>query len=178
MFEGCLEVCGDQLIEKLRSLSTDPTHAELYDGELEKWLSLCGFKGDIQLETQQLRTSACEALIEKKRIAQAKRVFRKIRPINRPLLAKIRETEEKHAKAARIYEKIGDIQNATKNWRLAGYWEKVTSQSSQEAEDIEWILALQTHLQKAPSDIKRRLTQRERQTLLLKAGQAVGQYMN
>ena len=177
MFEGCLEVCGDQLIEKLRSLSTDLNHAELYDGELEKWLSLCGFKGDIQLETQQLRTSACEALIEKKRIAQAKRVFRKIRPINRPLLAKIRETEEKHAKAARIYEKIGDIQNATKNWRLAGYWEKVSSQSSQEAEDIEWILALQTHLQKAPSDIERRLTQRERQTLLLKAGQAVGQYM-
>ena len=176
MFEGCLEVCGDQLIEKLRSLSTDPNHAELYDGELEKWLSLCGFKGDIQVETKQLRTSACEALIEKKRIAQAKKVFRKIRPINRPLLAKIRETEENHAKAARIYEKIGDIQNATNNWRLAGCWEKVTSQSSQEAEDIEWILALQTHLQKAPSDIERRLTQIERQILLLKVGQAVGQY--
>jgi hypothetical protein len=176
MFEGCLEVCGDQLIEKLRSLSTDPNHAELYDGELEKWLSLCGFKGDIQLETQQLRTSACEALIEKQRIAQAKRVFRKIRPINRPLLAKIRETEEQNAKAARIYERVGDIQNATKNWRLAGCWERVTPQSSQEAEDIKWILALQAHLQKAPMDIEKRLTQRERQILLLKAGQAVGQY--
>lgn len=176
IFEGCLEVCGDQLIEKLRSLSTDLNHAELYDGELEKWLSLCGFKEDIQLETQQLRTSACEALIEKKRIAQAKRVFRKIRPINRPLLAKIRETEEKHAKAARIYEKIGDIQNATKNWRLAGFWERVAPQGTQESEDIEWLLTLQAHLNGAPSGIETRLLQRERQLLLFKAGQALGQY--
>ncbi len=176
MFEGCLEVCGDQLIEKLRSLSTDPNHAELYDGELEKWFSLCGFKGDIQVETQQLRTSACEALIEKKRIAQAKRVFRKIRPINRPLLAKIRETEEKHAKAARVYEKIGDVQNATKNWRLAGYWDRITPQTDQESEDIEWLLTLQAHLNAAPPSIETRLLHRERQLLLFKAGQALGQY--
>jgi len=176
IFEGCLEVCGDQLIEKLRSLSTDPNHGEYYVGELEKWLLACGFKGDIKLESQQLRTAACETLIENKRTTEAKRVFSKIRPINRPLLAKIRESEERHAKAARVYEKMGDVQNATKNWRLAGIWERVTPQGTQESEDIEWLLTLQAHLNGAPSGIETRLLHRERQLLLIKAGQALGQY--
>jgi hypothetical protein len=176
IFEGCLGVCGDRLIEKIKALSADPNYAEYYNGELERWLSLCDFKGDIQAEVLQLRTSACEALIERKRVAQAKKVFSKIRPINRPLLAKIRETEERHAKAARVYEKIGDIQNATKNWRLAGCWDRITPQTNQESEDIQWLLTLQAHLSTAPINIETRLLHKERQLLLLKAGQALGQY--
>jgi len=173
-YEGCLTFCSDKFVAQLDKLSRDSLHAERFAGNVEAWLNLCGVAGDIPSEANRLRRAAFDALLGAGKIRLAAEVFLKIQPSDQLLRARLREAEGQHREAAEIYDKEGDLDSASRNWRLIGQWDRVTPTSPQEAQDIEWLQGLKQHLAKVPAGLNDRLLKMERESVLRYVNEALG----
>lgn len=142
-----------------------PREAKHYDGNVEGWLQVTAFPGDIPREARRLRMTAVEALMEHD-AESADRVLTKIVPEETSLMARVREAQGRFEEAAQAFERAGMPTDALRAWRLAGKWEQaVRLADGTERDDLEWLGELQRAVDRRPTDLGERLTPGERERL-------------
>lgn len=150
----------------LQEQAGSPDTADHYAGDVEGWLRLTGYPGDIAGEARRLRVVAVEALIEDSPGA-ADRTLRKVVPEDTRLVARVREAQGRFDEAAEAFERAEMAEDALRAWRMAGRWEEaIRLADGTERVDLRWLGELQRMVEKQPTDLGERLTAGERERLL------------
>ena len=149
----------------LREQAARPDTASHYAGDVEGWLRLTGYPGDLAGEARRLRVLAVEALIERDPDA-ANRTLMKVVPEDTGLVARVREAQGRFDEAAEAFERAEMPADALRAWRMAGRWEKaIRLAEGAERADLEWLGDLQRVVEEQPADLGERLTPGERERL-------------
>ena len=78
------------------------------------------------------------------------------------------ESEEsgRHSEAGAAFEEVGMPQDALRNWRVAGDFEKALPLAKGKAKaDLRWLIRAEKHMRRRPHGIQDRLTVAERRRL-------------
>jgi len=149
----------------LQEQAGSPDTAGHYAGDVEGWLRLTGYPGDIAGEARRLRVLAVEALIEHDPEA-ANRTLKKVVPEDTRLVARVREAQGRFDEAAEAFERAEMPEDALRAWRMAGRWEQaIRLAEGTERADLEWLGDLQRIVEQQPTDLGERLTPEERERL-------------
>ncbi|MCY3841297.1 MAG: hypothetical protein OXH09_22065 [Gammaproteobacteria bacterium] len=149
----------------LQEQAGSPDTADRYAGDVEGWLRLTGYPGDIAGEARRLRVLAVEALIEHDAEA-ANRTLKKVVPEDTRLVARVREAQGRFDEAAEAFERVEMPEDALRAWRMAGRWEEaIRLAEGTERADLEWLGDLQRIVEQQPTDLGERLTPGERERL-------------
>ena len=139
--------------------------ARRFNGNVEGWLELTGHMGDVTVEARQLRVLAFETLIDRDTDA-ADRVLVLVVPQEAPLLARLREAQERFDEAAEAFERAEMPTDALRTWRKAGRWERAVGLAhGTERKDLEWLIQLEQTVTRRPGGLAARLTGNERERL-------------
>ena len=88
---------------------------------------------------------------------------KRVAPRFSPPLARWHEASGYHTQAAEEFEGIAMPEDALRNWRLAGTWEKALRLASgQDRENLEWLGQLEERMAAKPPDLKAWLTPAEK----------------
>jgi len=101
----------------LETSARDPREAGYLDDEIEAWLDLTGFAGDLDAEGRRLRVLAGQTLLGAGALDEAERVLHGIVPAELALVARLQEARGLFTEAAETFEKIGASDDALRNWR-------------------------------------------------------------
>ena len=123
-----LEAGGDWLRDALPPVSqavrdsiercaADVVEAEHFAGDVEGWLELSGYRGDFKGRARDLRSRAATALLQARRVEQAERVIRTVRPEDMLLNALYMEKSGRMEEAATLYERAGSSTDANRELR-------------------------------------------------------------
>ena len=157
----------------LREHAANPDTAGHYAGDVEGWLRLTGYPGDIEVEARRLRVIAVEALIEGD-ADTADRTLRKVVPEDIRLVARVREAQGRFVDAAEAFERAEMPEDALRAWRMAGRWEQaIRLAEGTERADLEWLGDLQRMVEEQPTDLGERLTAGERERLQRVVGRVI-----
>ncbi|MDE0659920.1 MAG: hypothetical protein OXI79_09775 [Gammaproteobacteria bacterium] len=157
----------------LREHAGNPDTAGHYAGDVEGWLRLTGYTGDIAGEARRLRVLAVEALIEHDPDA-ADRTLKKVVPEDTRLVARVREAQGRFDEAAEAFERAEMPEDALRTWRMAGRWERaIRLAEGTERADLEWLGDLQRTVEEQPTDLGERLTPGERERLQRVVGRVI-----
>ncbi|MDE0193394.1 MAG: hypothetical protein OXQ90_18725, partial [Gammaproteobacteria bacterium] len=149
----------------LQEQAADPDTASHYAADVEGWLRLTGYPGDIAAEARRLRVLAVEALIDPDPDA-ANRTLKKVVPEDTRLVARVREAQGRFDEAAEAFERAEMPEDALRAWRMAGRWEQaIRLAEGTERADLEWLGDLQRTVEQQPNDLGERLTPGERERL-------------
>ncbi|MCY4057715.1 MAG: hypothetical protein OXG44_06920, partial [Gammaproteobacteria bacterium] len=153
--------------------AASPDTAGHYAGDVEGWLRLTGYPGDIAGEARRLRVLAVKALIEHDAEA-ANRTLKKVVPEDTRLVARVREAQGRFDEAAEAFERAEMPEDALRAWRMAGRWEQaIRLAEGTERADLEWLGNLQRMAEKQPEDLGERLTPGERERLQRVVGRVI-----
>ena len=157
----------------LREHAANPDTAGHYAGDVEGWLRLTGYPGDIEVEARRLRVIAVEALIEGDTEA-ADRTLKKVVPADTRLMARVREAQGRFDEAAEAFERAEMPDDALRAWRMAGRWEQaIRLAEGTERADLEWLSGLHRVVEERPTDLGERLTPGERERLQRVVGRVI-----
>ncbi|MXY55983.1 MAG: hypothetical protein F4029_04535 [Gammaproteobacteria bacterium] len=157
----------------LREHAANPDTAGHYAGDVEGWLRLTGYPGDIAGEARRLGVLAVEALIEHDPDA-ADRTLKKVVPEDTRLVARVREAQGRFDEAAEAFERAEMPEDALRAWRMAGRWEQaIRLADGTERADLEWLGDLQRTVEEQPTDLGERLTPGERERLQRVVGRVI-----
>ena len=149
----------------IRGQAGVPDEARHYVGNVEGWLELAGYPGNVVHEARRLRAIAVDALIPED-TAVADQILAKIVPEEARLTARVREAQRRLEEAAEAFERAGMPSDALRVWREAGRWERALHfAEGTEREDLEWLRELERAVEKRPADLDQRLTLGERERL-------------
>ncbi|MDE0422533.1 MAG: hypothetical protein OXK76_16840 [Gammaproteobacteria bacterium] len=159
----------------LQEQAASPDTADQYAGDVEGWLRLTGYPGDVAAQARRLRVLAVEALIEHDAEA-ANRALKKVVPEDTRLVARVREAQGRFDEAAEAFERAEMPEDALRAWRMAGRWEQaIRLAEGTERADLEWLGGLQRMVEEQPTDLGERLTPGERERLQRVVGRVIRQ---
>ena len=167
------EWLGDALVsvaqalhESLRDFVTDTNSARLYVKNVEAWLKITQFIGDISTEARDLRCLAFDTLLQAGDLESAEKVWNYIKPEDYYRSGQLREAQGKPEDAAEAFEVAGATKEAMRNWRVAGIWEKAYPLAEgEEKECLEWLINMERIVDRVPEDLPSRLTDGEKDRL-------------
>ena len=169
---SALLLVAQTLRRAVQDQASAPDEARHYDGNVEGWLSLTAYPGDIPREARRLRMTAVEALMAED-AESADRVLTKIVPEETSLMARVREAQGRFEEAAQAFERAEMPTDALRVWRLAGQWEQaVRLANGTERDDLEWLGDVQRAVDRRPTGLDERLTPGERERLKRVVGRA------
>ena len=91
--------------ESIERCAGDAGDAEHFTGDVEGWLELSGYRGDVAARARELRIRAATALLHAGRVVQAERVIRNVQPEDMRLNALYLEKSGRLEAAATLYER-------------------------------------------------------------------------
>ena len=100
--------------ESIERCAGDAGDAEHFTGDVEGWLELSGYRGDVAARARELRTLAATALLDAGRAVQAERVIRNVQPEDMRLSALYLEKCGRMEAAATLYERAGSSADANR----------------------------------------------------------------
>ncbi len=156
----------NKLLDALRLRAIQPDAAERFAGDVEGWLSRIGFVGEAAGTADQLRNSATDTLLEGRRAEAAHRVLERVQSPEPSRSGRTLEMLGHHEGAAEAFEEAGMKQEALRNWRQEGRWEKAYPLAKRaERADMKWLSDLERIAQRRPAKLEKRLTEEERKRM-------------
>ena len=164
--ESVLPTILQSLLRALHGCSADPDWAGQYAGEVEAWLDLIGYTGDMAIAAAALRRRAAESLAESGMWNDAERVLQSLDSPDPQLAGTILEHVGKTTGAAEAYERAGLIGDALRNWRESGRLDRaIRLARGEDRMDLQWLLDMQRLIAMRPSNVEARLNAAERRML-------------
>ena len=162
--QPALPSISQALLAALRKLSATPSGAELFTGDVDGWLKLIGFVGDAADETQSLRNRAVDTLMKGRSPAKALKVMETDLDAADPLrLAQVLEKLGQPEEAAAHFERAGSSEDALRNWRVAGRWDRaVPLADGEQKADLEWMSEVEDIARRRPPGLETRMTHEEK----------------
>lgn len=155
--------------ELRHSLDTEATiavTAKNFSKDVESWLSITGYIGDIKSEGRLLRCKAVDTLIEARDLQSADQVLARIHPDDHQRIGRLREMQGNFQEAAAAFEQAGASNDALRNWRMGGRWENsIHLADGDEKKDLEWLVEITKLMEQRPSKHVERLTLAEQKRL-------------
>ncbi len=157
------------LREGLHSSASDPQWAQRFNTtEVEGWLRLTGYEGDVAAKARLLRGSAFDALVKaadwgraragrKALLKAAESLLERIGPdFNR--LGRLREAQDRPEDAAEAYTRAHAPAEVLRVWRRHGRWERAVefAQDGVRA-DLKWLVDLDRLIARRPAQQNERL---------------------
>lgn len=167
-FRRALAGAAQRLRHGLDTAASNPANAASFTGNVEAWVSLTGYLGEAPQEARRLRCLAVETLLKANNLSAAETVHTRIAPPEPALTGRLREAQGRHIEAAEAYQKADKPDDARRNWRLAGRWEKaiaLADATSDEGADLTWLQAFERLLKQRPAGHAERLTAAEKKRL-------------
>ena len=112
--KDALPTVSQAVRESVERCAGSVDEAEHFAGDVEGWLELSGFRGDVAERSRELRTRAATALLNAGRTEQAERVIRSIQPEDMFLNALHTEKMGRLEEAATLYEQAGYSTDASR----------------------------------------------------------------
>lgn len=156
---------SQQLRQAMEGSTTSPSTATAFSGEVDGWLQLTNFAGNVAAEARRLRCVAAETLLEARDLSSAELVLKQVEPEDPMRTGRLREAQGRHEDAAEAFERAGSSEDALRNWRSAGRWERavlVAPDESEERSDLEWLVEVEGVMNRRPDGHAGRLTAGER----------------
>ena len=157
--------------------AADPASAVVFAGaDVEGWLGLTGYAGDVTARAHALRGKAFDALLKirgadesrserRARLAHAESVLETISP-DPVRLGRLREAQERPEDAVAAYERADRPMDALRVLRNFGRWERAAELADGETRaDLDWLLELKALVERRPPQQNRRLRNGERDRL-------------
>lgn len=159
---------AQELRQAIEGCAGDPEHAPAYQKQVDGWLDLTGYLGDVLAEARRLRCHAAETLITNGFVEEAEGVLDKVDPPEPLLTGRLQEARGDFADAARTFESVGATADALRSWRAAADWDqalRLLPAESPEAADLRWLQGVDELLVTRPEGHDTRLTPGERARL-------------
>lgn len=154
--------------QALRMGTTVPGEADKYAGDVEAWLDLAAWRGDLGQEARTLRAQAFDTLLAGGLLAPAEDLLKCLGPAEHARRGRLRERQQRYPEAAEAFEEAGEREEALRVWRVAGRWERAITCAEPETEahqDLTWLMELTDLMHRRPAGHALRLTTREREGL-------------
>lgn len=139
--------------------------AKEFAGDVGAWLALTGFAGDAAGEARRLRCTAVDTLLAAQEHGAAEAVLARVEPVDAMRTGRLREAQGRHEDAAEAFETAEAPEDALRNWREAGNWERALSLASgrdeTQVKDLGWLVDLQNLRERLPAKLTNRLTKGE-----------------
>lgn len=136
--------------------------AKEFAGDVGAWLALTGFAGDATGEARRLRCTAVDTLLSAQELGAAEAVLARVEPVDAMRTGRLREAQGRHEDAAEAFETAGAPEDALRNWREAGNWERALSlargRDEAQVKDLGWLVDLQNLRERLPAKLTNRLT--------------------
>ena len=100
--------------ESIERCAGEADEAGHFKGEVEGWLELSMYQGDVAARARELRSRAATALLAVGRVEQAERVIRTVQPEDMLLNALYMEKSGRPEEAAKLYERAGSSADANR----------------------------------------------------------------
>lgn len=172
-----LPSAAQTLREGLSESAANPASAAVFAGaDVEAWLRLTGYAGDVTAKAHALRGKAFDALLKtrgadesrserRRRLSRAESVLETISP-DPVRLGRLREAQQRPEDAVAAYERAGRPKDALRVLRNFGRWERAAELADGETRaDLDWLLELQALVGRRPPQQNRRLRNGERDRL-------------
>lgn len=166
---------AQRLIWEMEAGATDIATAARFAGNVDAWLEICSFSGDVGTRSTALRRQAVDTLLTARMARDAETVLYKINNINLKAetedqirIGGLRCIQEQWVLAAQAFELGGAHGDAIKNWRAAARWEdaqRVAQVVGLEDADLDWLLRINALVDAAPTGLADRLQEKERTRL-------------
>lgn len=164
--DAALAPAQQQLRSALRGCAVDADTALRLVGNVEGFLGVAGFMGDLGEEAGSLRHAAVDALADASRFKAADRVLKRLKSPEPRQVAIVSEGLGRHPQAGAAFEAAGRPHDALLNWRKAGEYEKALPHARGQARaDLQWMMRAEKLMHRRPPEIQDRLTVAERKRL-------------
>ena len=152
------------------------TAASFAGADVEAWLRLTGYAGDLTERARALRGKAFDTLLKaggadesraqrRARLAEAESVLEAISP-DLIRLGRLREAQERPDDAVQAYERAGRRKDVLRVLRNTGAWERAAGLADGELRaDLDWLIELKALVDRRPPQQNRRLRNAERDRL-------------
>ena len=164
--DAALPAVQQQLRRAIRNCAGDAVSAHRFTGDVEGILEVAGFMGDVGGEARRLRKVALDVLADAADFRTASQMLARMESPEPRQVAIVSEGFGRHAQAAAAFEEAGMSQDALRNWRRAGEYEKALPHAGGDTKaDLQWMIQSEKLMQLRPADIQNRLTAAERKRL-------------
>ena len=164
--QSALPIRLQSLLGDLRRCAAEPAWAARYSGDVEAWLDLIGYTGDMAAEAEALRTKAVGALAEAGKWREADRVRSRLESPDPKLSGTILENLGRKLEAAEEFERAGLPGEALRNWRESGKLDRaIRLAEGEEKADLQWIVEMEKLAARRPVRLEARLKDAEKKRL-------------
>ena len=164
--QSALPVRSQALLEDLHRCASDSAWAVRYAGDVEIWLDLIGFTGDMAAKAEELRQTATDRLVRAKKWKDADRVLSRLGSPDPRLAGTILERVGRRSEAAEAFERAGLPRDALRNWRHSGRLDRaVPLADGEEKADLKWLLDVEGLIAQRPPHVEDRLSGAEKRRL-------------
>ena len=153
-----------------------------FAGDVGGWLTLTSFAGDTVAEARRLRCRAVDTLLDARDLESAESVLAVVEPADMMRTGRLREAQGRHEDAGHAFEACEALEDAFRNWREAGDWERAIQLAKRipgidesDKIDLKWLIDLEEIVTSRPHEISTRLTKREQDRLLALCRSASGE---
>lgn len=172
---SALSSWSQRLMAEMEEGANDIGTAARFTGNVDRWLEICGFSGDVVAKCTTLRRQAVDVLLTKRMASDAAAVLYKIDNINLKAdaedevrIGKLKYIQEHWVEAAQAFERGGAFGDAIKSWRAAAKWEdakRAAQTGGIEDADLDWLLRIDALVNATPTGLADRLQEKERTRL-------------
>jgi hypothetical protein len=153
-------------LSALRRCAAEPVWAARYSGEVEVWLDLIGYTGDMAAEAEALRNQAIGVLATAGKWREAGRVLSRVDSPDPQMAGTILENVGRRLEAAEEFERAGLPGDALRNWRESGKLNRsVRLAEGEEKADLQWVVELENLVSRRPVRLEARLNDTEKKSL-------------
>ena len=164
--QSALPIRLQSLLGDLRRCAAEPAWAARYSGDVEAWLDLIGYTGDMAAEAEALRKKAVGVLAEAGKWREADRVLSRLDSPDPKLAGTILENLGRKLEAAEEFERAGLPGEALRNWRESGKLDRaIRLAEGEEKADLQWIVEMEKLAARRPVRLEARLKDAEKKRL-------------
>lgn len=146
-----------EILEEIFQAPYEPGAALAFNNQVEDWLTILGYTGDIEQDTWSLRWYAADTLLKHGKIPESKQVLASMDPPDGTLLGRYYEAQGEFKNAAAWFEWGNSLEDAVRNWKKDGDWAKLIehdkSLSPEDKGSLDWLSGLQSHIGKLPGEL-------------------------
>ena len=164
--DAALASVRQQLRQAIRGCAGDLSFAHRFEGRFEPILEVAGIVGDVAKEARRLRGSALDVLADAGEFQSAARVLKFVESPEPRHLGIVSEGTGRYSVAAEAFERAGMPEDALRNWRKGGQFEKALRHATRKTKaDLQWMIRTEKLMKRRPDRIQDRLTVAERKRL-------------